>query len=95
MTAKMHDDELEIDAPLVRRLLEEQFPEWATLPLERVELMGTDNALYRLGDRMVVRLPADSRASGESLRQGVALAAPDRAAPAACRSGGARRRAPR
>ncbi len=57
MTAKMHDDELEIDAPLVRRLLEEQFPEWASLPIERVELMGTDHALYRLGGGMVARLP--------------------------------------
>jgi aminoglycoside phosphotransferase (APT) family kinase protein len=59
----MHDDELEIDEGLVRRLLEEQFPGWATLPLGRVALMGTDNALYRLGDRMVVRLPRIVRAA--------------------------------
>jgi aminoglycoside phosphotransferase (APT) family kinase protein len=53
----MHADELTIDVPLVRRLLAEQFPEWATLPLARVPSMGTDNALYRLGSAMVVRLP--------------------------------------
>jgi aminoglycoside phosphotransferase (APT) family kinase protein len=54
---KMHADELPIDVPLVRHLLEEQFPEWAALPLARVPSMGTDNALYRLGCDMVVRLP--------------------------------------
>jgi aminoglycoside phosphotransferase (APT) family kinase protein len=56
-TEKMHADELEIDASLVRRLLAAQFPEWAELSIESVPSAGTDNALYRLGDDMVVRLP--------------------------------------
>ena len=54
---RMHVDELHTDVPLVRRLLHGQFPQWADLPLERVPSSGTDNALYRLGDDMVVRLP--------------------------------------
>jgi aminoglycoside phosphotransferase (APT) family kinase protein len=54
---KMHADELETDADLVERLLAVQFPEWASLPIEPVPSSGTDNALYRLGDDMVVRLP--------------------------------------
>jgi aminoglycoside phosphotransferase (APT) family kinase protein len=53
----MHADEVLTDVPLVRRLLAEQFPDWAELSLERVPSSGTDNALYRLGDDMVVRLP--------------------------------------
>ena len=53
----MHPDEVHIDVALVRRLLAAQFPQWSALPLERVQPMGTDNALYRLGDDMVVRLP--------------------------------------
>jgi aminoglycoside phosphotransferase (APT) family kinase protein len=53
----MHDDEVEIDEPLVRRLLAEQLPAWAALPLARVESSGTDNAMFRLGDDMAVRLP--------------------------------------
>ena len=53
----MHADELEIDDGLVRRLLSEQFPDWAELPLRRFASSGTVNALYRLGDRMAVRLP--------------------------------------
>jgi aminoglycoside phosphotransferase (APT) family kinase protein len=53
----MHADELDIDATLVRRLLEAQFPDWAELPLEPVEPRGTDNRLFRLGDALGVRLP--------------------------------------
>jgi aminoglycoside phosphotransferase (APT) family kinase protein len=55
--ARMHADELEIDEALVRRLLAEQFPEWADLPLSRVEPAGTVNAIFRLGDELSVRLP--------------------------------------
>ncbi|MDP6747807.1 MAG: aminoglycoside phosphotransferase family protein [Candidatus Poribacteria bacterium] len=54
---KMHDNEVETDASLVGRLLTTQFPQWAQLPVIPVASAGTDNALYRLGDDMVVRLP--------------------------------------
>jgi aminoglycoside phosphotransferase (APT) family kinase protein len=52
----MHVDELEIDEELVRRLVAEQFPEWADQPLRRIEPAGTDNAIFRLGDDLSVRL---------------------------------------
>jgi aminoglycoside phosphotransferase (APT) family kinase protein len=61
---KMHADEVDTDAALVGRLLAEQFPHWADLPIEPVRPFGTDNALYRLGDDMVVRLPRRERTSG-------------------------------
>jgi aminoglycoside phosphotransferase (APT) family kinase protein len=54
---RMHDDELEADMPLLRRLLAAQFPRWAHLPIERVASAGTDNAVYRLGNDLVARLP--------------------------------------
>lgn len=54
--AKMHVDELEIDEALVRRLLTEQFPEWAGRPLTRIEPAGTDNAIFRLGGELSLRL---------------------------------------
>src|SRR5688572_27099028 len=53
----MHADEVEVDAGLVRRLVASQLPHWAALPLEPVHPLGTDNANYRLGKDMVVRLP--------------------------------------
>jgi aminoglycoside phosphotransferase (APT) family kinase protein len=57
----MHPDDVATDALLVRRLLEEQFPHWADRPLEPVAETGTDNALYRLGPELVVRLPRRER----------------------------------
>ncbi|HUH06557.1 MAG TPA: aminoglycoside phosphotransferase family protein [Egibacteraceae bacterium] len=53
------------DAGLVRRLLSEQFPQWADLSIEPVASAGTDNALYRLGEDMVVRLPRVDWALGQ------------------------------
>src|SRR4029453_13072456 len=60
----MHADEVDTHSSLVRRLLAAQFPQWAELPIEPVELRGTDNALYRLGNDMVVRLPRRERTVG-------------------------------
>lgn len=60
---KMHADEVDTDPSLVCRLLAAQFPQWAELPIEPVDSAGTDNALYRLGEDMVVRLPRVHRAT--------------------------------
>jgi aminoglycoside phosphotransferase (APT) family kinase protein len=53
----MHADELDTDDALVRRLLAVQFPSWAELPNEALPVGGTDNAIYRLGEELSVRLP--------------------------------------
>ncbi|MCX5206557.1 aminoglycoside phosphotransferase family protein [Streptomyces sp. NBC_00237] len=61
-SSKMHADEIDLDAPLVERLVSSQFPQWAGLPVERVPSSGTENAMFRLGDDLVVRLPRMARA---------------------------------
>jgi aminoglycoside phosphotransferase (APT) family kinase protein len=61
----MHADEVDTDVSLVRRLIASQFPRWANLPIEPVSSAGTDNALYRLGGDMVVRLPRIRGAVGQ------------------------------
>ncbi|MFN8484522.1 MAG: aminoglycoside phosphotransferase family protein [Anaerolineae bacterium] len=67
---KMHADEVDTDEALVRRLLQSQFPHWAELPIAAVESAGTDNALYRLGGDMVVRLPRIHWAAGQVEKEG-------------------------
>ena len=62
---KMHADEPDIDVDLVRRLLLAQHPRWADLPIRAVPSAGTDNALFRLGDDLVVRLPRIDWAVGD------------------------------
>jgi len=53
----MHPDEIRTNATLVRGLIASQFPGWADLSISEVDSLGTENVLYRLGDRMLVRLP--------------------------------------
>lgn len=42
----------------VRRLVHEQCPQWATLPVAPVENGGWDNWTFHLGDSMLLRLPS-------------------------------------
>ncbi|WP_331742093.1 aminoglycoside phosphotransferase family protein [Streptomyces sp. NBC_01006] len=62
---KMHADEVDIDESLVERLVAAQFPQWARLPVRKVRSAGTDNAMYRLGEDMTVRLPRIPGAEGQ------------------------------
>jgi len=50
-------DEVRIDVPLVRRLVAAQFPQWAGLQVEPAGAAGFDNAIFRLGTDLAVRLP--------------------------------------
>jgi aminoglycoside phosphotransferase (APT) family kinase protein len=52
------ENEVSIDAPLVRRLIGAQFPRWSGLPIRPVEVGGWDNRTFHLGERMTVRLPS-------------------------------------
>ncbi|MFE3495213.1 aminoglycoside phosphotransferase family protein [Streptomyces sp. NPDC059175] len=56
-TGRMHADEHPIDEGLVRRLIAGQFPQYADRAVERMPSAGTVNAMYRIGDDVVVRLP--------------------------------------
>ncbi len=47
-----------IDAALVRRMVAAQFPQWADLPVRPVAPGGWDNRTFRLGERLVARLPS-------------------------------------
>ncbi len=49
-----------VEAEQVRRLVAEQFPQWADLPVEPVAKGGWDNWTFHLGTEMVVRLPSAS-----------------------------------
>jgi aminoglycoside phosphotransferase (APT) family kinase protein len=71
---QMHPDELPIDVTVVARLVCTQFPAWADLPIEPVVSSGTDNALFRLGSDMLIRLPRIQRATGQVDKEQVWLA---------------------
>ncbi|HVW40078.1 MAG TPA: aminoglycoside phosphotransferase family protein [Amycolatopsis sp.] len=66
---RMHADEPHIGLELVRRLVRGQFPQWADLPIERIASGGTVNAVYRLGDRLTLRLPLTARGTRDLERE--------------------------
>ncbi|WP_393058769.1 aminoglycoside phosphotransferase family protein [Streptomyces sp. LN549] len=57
MASPHPDGRAGIDAALVKRLIDAQFPQWSGLPVTPVEVDGWDNRTYRLGDAMTARLP--------------------------------------
>jgi aminoglycoside phosphotransferase (APT) family kinase protein len=65
----MHADEVETSPELVRRLLAAQFPQRARLPIRAVRASGTDHALYRLGETLVVRLPRIAGPVGQAEKE--------------------------
>lgn len=75
----MSDPQLTIEEPLVERLVADQFPQWAGLPVRRVAADGWDNRSFRLGEHLLVRLPSARRYAGQVAREQAAL---ERLAPA-------------
>ncbi|NEC29023.1 aminoglycoside phosphotransferase family protein [Streptomyces sp. SID8111] len=68
-TADVADTLPLIDAGLVRRLVDAQFPQWATLPLDRLDPAGADHVIYRLGEELTVRLPRHAGAIGQARKE--------------------------
>lgn len=62
--------DVEIDEKLVRRLVNDQFPQWRELSIRRVVPGGWDNRTFRLGDELLVRMPsADGYAAAVAKEQ--------------------------
>jgi aminoglycoside phosphotransferase (APT) family kinase protein len=53
----LHDDEIPIGSGLVRALVDRAMPHCAGLPVRRLDSSGSSNALFRLGEHLLVRLP--------------------------------------
>lgn len=65
----MHEGEVPISDGLVRDLIAAQAPRWSGLPLRRVPSDGTDNAVYRLGEHLTVRLPRIGWAAHDTAKE--------------------------
>lgn len=49
---------MKIDEQLAKKLIKEQFPQWAALPISPVLNSGWDNRTFHLGEEMSIRLPS-------------------------------------
>ena len=64
----MHADQLHVPLETVRRLIGEQFAEWAALPVRPLASAGTVNALFRIGDQLTGRFPLQPLEVAEARR---------------------------
>ncbi len=64
----MHPGQLTVSPLTVGRLIAEQFPQWAGLPIEPVSGAGTVNAIFRVGDHIVARFPLEPDDDIEAVR---------------------------
>lgn len=65
----MEAQEPYIDEVLASRLVASQFPEWAGLRLQGVANQGSDNRTYRLGEKLLVRLPSAEAYASQVVRE--------------------------
>jgi aminoglycoside phosphotransferase (APT) family kinase protein len=66
---QMHPDQLLIPVPTVRALVDDQFPQWRSLPVEPVQSHGTVNAIFRIGDAYAARFPLQPADPDQTRRQ--------------------------
>jgi len=55
---QMNSNQIAIDETLVHRLVATQFPQWKNLPIRAIIPGGWDNRTFRLGDKMLIRMPS-------------------------------------
>jgi aminoglycoside phosphotransferase (APT) family kinase protein len=54
---RMHANQLTVSFEMVRELVDEQFPQWRSLPIRSIASKGTVNAIFRIGDQFAARFP--------------------------------------
>ncbi|WP_414472378.1 hypothetical protein [Microvirga sp. M2] len=53
----MHDDQVHMDADVIRRMIIDQFPECRHERIEKLGATGTVNAIFRIGSGLAARFP--------------------------------------
>jgi aminoglycoside phosphotransferase (APT) family kinase protein len=53
----MHEDQVHIDADIIRGMIIDQFPEYHHEPIEQLGTTGTVNAIFRIGSGVAARFP--------------------------------------
>jgi len=68
----MHPGQLKVGLDTVRQLVDEQFPQWRSLPIEQLLSPGPER-LFRIGEHLAARFPLPLRI----LRRPVASLSPE------------------
>lgn len=70
---RMHLDEIDIAPDLVRSLIVQQFPHLADRRIEKLSSAGTENAIFRLGNDLAIRMPRVESAAKQAEREAIWL----------------------
>jgi aminoglycoside phosphotransferase (APT) family kinase protein len=65
---QMHAGQLTVSTEMARLLVDEQFPQWRSLPIRSIASQGTVNAIFRLGEGLAARFPVKPADSGMTRR---------------------------
>jgi aminoglycoside phosphotransferase (APT) family kinase protein len=65
----MHADQLAVSPGAVRELIDEQFPDWRSMPIMAVDSQGTVNAIFRIGGQLAARFPLQPGEAGHVRRR--------------------------
>lgn len=65
----MHENKIELTEEQVLKLISEQAPQYASLPLRALQTAGTVNYIYRLGEFLTVRFPMERQDSQLACKQ--------------------------
>lgn len=65
----LHTDEIPIDIELVRAMVSRAMPDYADVPVRRLASSGSTNALFRLGEELLVRVPRQPGGSASISRE--------------------------
>lgn len=57
MNKHLHENEIDIPREMVRKLIDDEFPDFTSLPLTPLASSGSSNIQFRLGSEFLVRLP--------------------------------------
>ena len=60
---------MQINEVLAHKLIQEQFPNWQSLPIQFVATSGWDNRTFHLGKDMLIRLPSDAEHAPPILKE--------------------------
>lgn len=72
---EMHPDQLTVSPRAVGKLIADQFPQWAGLPIQPIPGAGTVNAIFRVGEHVVARFPLEPSDDIETVRHELELEA--------------------
>lgn len=64
---------MQIDEALAKKLIQDQFPKWKSLKIQKIKHSGFDNVCFHLGDDKIIRFPSQAKYAAALLKEAAYL----------------------